>query len=347
MIRVNRGDEPDTIRLVRRRCLAAAIIAKQDGKAVKFDGYDVAKEELVKRLNSKCAYCEDHLQKEGNPVEHFRPKGEVRDENGQVVDRNRYWWLAWTWENLLFACDRCNSHTKMNQFPLEPGTNPLVERSFDLNEEKPLLIDPAKDDPRDHIFFKWSDSRGKWIATPNSRSVRGLRTITILQLEEDDRAADHVKDRVRPIIEQIRADVPHVLRVQETWKRLVGSLFAPKQPFHAITWDVLNAEFSQTFREKYQVALPQLGAPLHVPSRAPCDFDTRDDPAEFQGLPDRLQHEIRAMGERIEENVAVALLRKILVLRKWTEEELARLLRREPSTIQKWNRAAQRQGALR
>ena len=52
--------------------------------------------------NHKCAYCEFYDQV--LHVEHYRPK-------------NGYHWLAYSWDNLLLACQKCNGHKK-DQFGL-------------------------------------------------------------------------------------------------------------------------------------------------------------------------------------------------------------------------------------
>lgn len=75
------------------------------------------KEDIMTALqeiyHSKCAFCEQKI--EFPQVEHFRPK-------------NIYYWLAYSWDNLLFACLGCNSH-KNNHFEV------LLERAttFQLN----------------------------------------------------------------------------------------------------------------------------------------------------------------------------------------------------------------------
>lgn len=70
--------------------------------------------------HSKCAFCEQKI--EFPQVEHFRPK-------------NIYYWLAYSWDNLLFACLGCNSH-KNNHFEtlLEQATE------FQLNNIHQLGI---------------------------------------------------------------------------------------------------------------------------------------------------------------------------------------------------------------
>lgn len=50
----------------------------------------------------KCAYCEKSLKDADRHVEHYRPK-------------EPYFWLAFSWDNLLIACKKCNE-LKSNHF---------------------------------------------------------------------------------------------------------------------------------------------------------------------------------------------------------------------------------------
>lgn len=54
----------------------------------------------------KCAFCE--TKSEPMQVEHFRPK------------RGGYYWLAYSWDNLLLSCPTCNTN-KSDKFPLAEG----------------------------------------------------------------------------------------------------------------------------------------------------------------------------------------------------------------------------------
>jgi len=55
--------------------------------------------EVKKALNElyhcKCAYCEDTLLNHFKHIEHYRPK-------------DIYYWLAFSWDNLLLSCEYCN-----------------------------------------------------------------------------------------------------------------------------------------------------------------------------------------------------------------------------------------------
>lgn len=90
--------------------------------------------------HGKCAFCE--TKSESMHVEHFRPK------------RGGYYWLAYSWDNLLLSCPTCNTN-KGDEFPLAEGG---VKTHFvttddnirDINvlssgydqSELPLLVNP-------------------------------------------------------------------------------------------------------------------------------------------------------------------------------------------------------------
>lgn len=121
----------------------------------------------------KCAYCETYISDfQHGDVEHFRPKGAVTDENDKliflknelgapVLDENNnpkphpgYYWLAYDWRNLLPSCIKCNQAStigdkkigKHNRFPVV-GTH--AQKPEEIEDEQPLLINPASDDEQD------------------------------------------------------------------------------------------------------------------------------------------------------------------------------------------------------
>ena len=46
--------------------------------------------------HNKCWYCESKNLRSDNAVDHFRPKGNVRNV---VPPHDGYWWLAFDWKN--------------------------------------------------------------------------------------------------------------------------------------------------------------------------------------------------------------------------------------------------------
>lgn len=64
-----------------------------------------------------------------------------------------YYWLAYRWQNLLLSCHDCNCTYKRTLFPLADPIERARSHHDDLTREQPLFIDPAMQDPRDHIRF--------------------------------------------------------------------------------------------------------------------------------------------------------------------------------------------------
>lgn len=134
----------------------------------------------------KCAYCESHIRvNHPGDIEHWRPKGRVSDESGKPTNvvtsddgtstvHPGYYWLAYEWRNLLFACEACNRIStaktasrrigKGNQFPVRDFR---AVRPGEEEHEEPLLINPMDEDPSDHLemdelgFLKAKTDRGQ------------------------------------------------------------------------------------------------------------------------------------------------------------------------------------------
>lgn len=113
------------------------------------------KDRLVEIHRSKCCYCEKRLRSRAYlHVEHFRPACGVRQAPSQKKDKlPGYYWLAYRWENLLLSCHDCNSIFKRTFFPLANPRERARSHHNDVTGERPLLVDPAIQDPRDHIRF--------------------------------------------------------------------------------------------------------------------------------------------------------------------------------------------------
>ena len=76
------------------------------------DYWKRAKPQLKLESGGKCAYCEAPTETVAHgDVEHFRPK-------------SAYWWLAYCYDNYLFACQICNQTYKGNAFPIAGSAYP-------------------------------------------------------------------------------------------------------------------------------------------------------------------------------------------------------------------------------
>lgn len=120
----------------------------------KITGYQVVRDDLRHAQHLKCCYCEKMEESYSNDVEHYRPKLKA-DRRPGSNETYGYWWLAFTWTNLLFACSSCNRSEKRTQFPLKKGSIPLRPEQSPSGDEVPLILDPAdaKENPVAHIEF--------------------------------------------------------------------------------------------------------------------------------------------------------------------------------------------------
>jgi uncharacterized protein (TIGR02646 family) len=119
-------------------------------------GHRSVKQTLIAAQHGKCAFCESKLKHVAHgDIEHFRPKAGYLQEAGEKpLKKPGYYWLAYEWTNLLFACQICNQQGKKNLFPLVDPARRAVSHHDDVGAEEPLLIDPAAVDPQDYIGFR-------------------------------------------------------------------------------------------------------------------------------------------------------------------------------------------------
>ena len=137
--------------------------------------HSAVKEALINAQHGKCCFCEKKVGAEGD-VEHFRPKSAVRQKKTARLERPGYYWLAYDWDNLLFACPICNQRHKGILFPLADPSQRAGSHHADLSLEQPLLLNPAETDPAPHIGFRQE------VAYAIGGSRRGRRTIEVLGL---------------------------------------------------------------------------------------------------------------------------------------------------------------------
>src|SRR5262249_5930669 len=101
-------------------------------------------------------------------VEQFRPK-------------RHYPWLSYEWSNQLLACQVCSKY-KGDRFPVEGqgATTPQETPS-----ERPLLLDPTRERPDDHLVFHASSRSvkvaGVTKAGRTSIMVLGLNRVGLLK----------------------------------------------------------------------------------------------------------------------------------------------------------------------
>ncbi len=248
MILVKRGKEPDKLKQVRVREIAKlqTIVLSRPPTAKEIKGYKCVAENLWKAQHRKCCYCEKKFETYNNDVEHYRPKTAVDHETGSgtVVG---YWWLAFTWKNLLFACDCCNRKHKKIRFPLAPSSTPLATMKNPPGKEKPLLLDPAGAiNPVEHIEYVFETTSKKWWPRGRNGSFFGAKTIEVCKLDRPQLVAlygDHVKELqgfIGAIDEAISRGQKDL--ILSAFQRALGHLTA-QSCYVGLTYDVFRHHF--------------------------------------------------------------------------------------------------------
>lgn len=151
--------------------------------------------------NNKCAFCETKVEQ--SHVEHYRPK-------------DIYYWLAYSWDNLLLACSNCNSYKGTN-FDLV-GTKAVFTETLQNFEtinisssvydksELPKMVNPEVTNPDGQIFYKKNGLIG-------SNDMRFAYTIEKCKI---DRV--HLNDARRKIIDVFQRDIRCVFIENSTIK---------------------------------------------------------------------------------------------------------------------------------
>lgn len=168
-------------------------------------GHSAIKAALSAMFASKCCYCEAWIEHTSpRHVEHFRP--------ASVFPA-----LAYQWDNLLYACFRCNSTHKSDKFPLiatnaTPSEDPVQPCSRDASEAG-LMLNPCQDDPT--AFFTFEN--GLLVAT----HPRGIATRDICGLNR----GELVRHR-RKQLKRLQLILEAYLEAQETGKTTLVTKYA-------------------------------------------------------------------------------------------------------------------------
>jgi len=250
VIHIFRGSEPASLSPIRADGLAEARKAMTTAAKLDIKGYGIVKNELFDAQHRKCCYCEKlEEQAKYRDVEHYRPKA-------------YYWWLGWTWDNLLFSCFDCNREYKKDQFPLGDGSTRLVAEEAPPGNEHPLVIDPCDltIDPMNEIEFRRERVQGKERWKPYGLTERGSTTVEVCGIDRPGLLTlytAHVIDVVRPKLEPLFAahQSGDAKATFKAWERAKRSLLHPARPFRALAHDALVALVPSELRERYGLCL--------------------------------------------------------------------------------------------
>ena len=150
MIKIERGAYPADTLMDKKKDKELKNFKSSNSEGLK----PLWQENKVKRFlhqsqSGKCCYCERiRDEKAETDIEHFRPKAELKEN----PNHSGYWWLAYSWDNLLISCKKCNNR-KNTRFPLKDENKRAFFEHDDINKEEPVLINPLTENPEDFIIY--------------------------------------------------------------------------------------------------------------------------------------------------------------------------------------------------
>ena len=201
-------------------------------------GSSVVKSALKDMQHHKCCFCEARFAANyRGDVEHYRPKGAVRERGRKLLPG--YFWLAYEWNNLFYACADCNQYQKLNHFPLMNSAMRATDHHRTLGAEEPLLLDPGgPEDPRAHIQFRRD--------VPTWSSAKGEQTIKTLKLDREElnlSRRTHLKalESLVNIVRFMSGDSrPEVLQLVHDARAGIAAAKQPSAVFSAASQDFLS-----------------------------------------------------------------------------------------------------------
>jgi uncharacterized protein (TIGR02646 family) len=202
----------------------------------KIFGAKSVKNALLRIQHNKCCYCESKFRHTSyGAVEHYRPKGSVKQAPGQREEYPGYYWLVYDWNNLLVSCEVCNTSYKGVMFPLVDDSIRARSHHHNIALEQPLFLNPAAEHPRDHIRFRGDAPEP--ITEVGRATIQGLG-LQRSDLEENRRHRLMELKRLRDFIELEKGSVD--LNAQTLVQRAREHLAAAARP---------EAEYSSMVRD--------------------------------------------------------------------------------------------------
>ena len=137
---------------------------------------------LLGQFNNKCWYSEAQDSVSSIHVDHYRPKGRVKQGLGAITEGG-YWWLAFDWNNYRI-CGQLLNVKKGDLFPIIEGVRCSADNPVSLELEAPVLIDPLTDQTRLISYEKDEDACIAVVAAGITEPdiTRAVKTIEIMGL---------------------------------------------------------------------------------------------------------------------------------------------------------------------
>ena len=186
-------------------------------------------ERLPPRFKNKCWYCEAREIRSDMPVDHFRPKGKVDEDD----EHEGYWWLAFDWKNYRCACTFCNSRRnfeetqggKGSRFPIFNEESRATSSVDNYQDENPAILDPCNPDDDRLIWFD-ADGKPEPIGSADVEQVeKVINSTEIFHLDETKicRERNNVRIKIQRLIKDLDSiDHHRVLSAKSSLRRMIS-----------------------------------------------------------------------------------------------------------------------------
>lgn len=196
---------------------------------------------LRKVQHDKCCFCESKVTHISyGDVEHFRPKAGVRQKPGDALGRPGYYWLAYEWSNLFLSCQLCNQRYKENLFPLKKPSDRAKSHNDDIDNEKPVFINPTEDVRKDILFRE----EVIFAVDDNPRGNATIKALGLNRVELNDMRRD-CYDKLE-IVYEVAYIIPHVpASAKAKAKKLIAKSIQSSSQYSSMILCAVNAKFER------------------------------------------------------------------------------------------------------
>ena len=192
-------------------------------------GHPKILEALRGPVGNKCWYTEVDLTGADPNIDHFRPKGNIKeiDVDGLVatkIECNGYWWLAFDYENFRLSSMHSNQRRvdvntnggKWDFFPVD-GPRAKEGTALTIINENVLPLDPCSATDVSLIWFEPDGKPGfkDWRPQPSQIEIRRLKVTTWLyHLDKIELATKRAN-----AMEEIRTSLKRADAFYQLWER--------------------------------------------------------------------------------------------------------------------------------
>lgn len=254
----------DRARAARATIRGVALAGGRPAKEHFVDHWSEFKAVLAGAQHDRCGYCEcEPLVSDDGTVDHFRPKGRIEtlgddpttwgketahsaslpDRECEKFSDSGYHWLAYVWENYVFACMVCNVKFKGCLFPVARHPRRCPPRRGDF--EEPLLLHCYRSDARPSEHLKFNADGSVEAFTGSAHGWETIRTVGLdrqhlrtLRGREAGRAHDAVDKFEEGEQASARRDLLRLGAVERPFAGVVRAIVEQRLGVH---WEVFAA----------------------------------------------------------------------------------------------------------